>query len=89
LSFAQYAIQPFFSTDCQLPDSALRLLAAVAICFLIALNCFDVSGAAKIQNVFSFAKLTVLAIIIIAGFIALIKGFLFTVQLNYRLYNAP
>ncbi|XP_035902833.1 Y+L amino acid transporter 2 [Anopheles stephensi] len=66
LTFAQYAVRPFFE-DCEAPESAVRLLAAVCLCFLTAINCISTKWAMKIQDVFTIAKLTALVSIILAG----------------------
>ncbi|XP_050100231.1 Y+L amino acid transporter 2 [Anopheles aquasalis] len=66
LTFAQYAVRPFFE-DCAAPESAVRLLAAVCLCFLTAINCISTKWAMKIQDVFTIAKLTALVSIILAG----------------------
>ncbi|XP_053671690.1 Y+L amino acid transporter 2 [Anopheles nili] len=66
LTFAQYAVRPFFE-DCEAPESAVRLLAAVCLCFLTAINCISTKWAMKIQDVFTIAKLTALVSIIVAG----------------------
>ncbi|XP_014217404.1 Y+L amino acid transporter 2 [Copidosoma floridanum] len=66
LTFAKYVLQPFFP-DCPIPDESVRLLAAVTICFLTYINCHDVKETTKMQNVFMFAKVGALVIIILAG----------------------
>lgn len=66
LTFAQYAVKPFFP-ECDAPDNSVRLLAAVCLCFLTAINCISTKWAMKIQNVFTMAKLTALVSIIVAG----------------------
>lgn len=66
LTFAQYAVKPFFP-ECEPPENAVRLLGAVCLCFLTAINCISTKLAMKIQNVFTLAKLTALISIIVAG----------------------
>ncbi|KAL0271841.1 UNVERIFIED_CONTAM: hypothetical protein PYX00_008808 [Menopon gallinae] len=73
LTFASYVITPFFP-GCPIPDAASRLLAAAAICFLSFLNCYDVRLTTRLQNVFMFAKIGALVIIILAGFLQLVLG---------------
>ncbi|XP_063226907.1 Y+L amino acid transporter 2 isoform X2 [Bacillus rossius redtenbacheri] len=73
LTFANYVIQPFFP-NCPNPDSAVRLIAAVTICFLTFMNCYDVRQTTKMQNVFMFTKILALVLIIIAGFSYLFLG---------------
>lgn len=59
-------MKPFFP-ECDPPDNAARLLAAVCLCFLTAINCISTKWAMKIQDVFTLAKLTALISIILAG----------------------
>ncbi|XP_055587853.1 Y+L amino acid transporter 2 [Uranotaenia lowii] len=66
LTFAEYALKPFFP-DCDPPKDAARLLASVCLCFLTAINCISTKWAMKIQDVFTLAKLTALISIILAG----------------------
>ena len=73
LTFAVYATKPFFP-ECDPPDEAVRLLAAVCICVLTFVNSWDVTWATRVQDVFTFAKLSALIMIIITGFIQLGKG---------------
>jgi len=73
ITFALYVLQPVFP-DCKSPDDAVRLLAAVAIVFIGAINCLSVKWAAKVQNVFTVAKVLALVIIIIVGLVALGQG---------------
>ncbi|KAK3578466.1 hypothetical protein CHS0354_038556 [Potamilus streckersoni] len=73
LTFANYALQPIFST-CDPPDTATRLLAALCISSLTAINIYSVRAATRIQDVFTFAKLLALSIIIITGLILIGKG---------------
>ncbi|KAG7211244.1 hypothetical protein KM043_010557 [Ampulex compressa] len=73
LTFAQYVLQPFFPS-CTIPDDAERLIAAVTICLLTFVNCYDVKETSKMQNVFMFAKIAALVIIIITGLVWLALG---------------
>lgn len=66
LTFAQYAVKPFY-LDCAVPENAVRLLAAVCLCLLTAVNCASVRWAMRIQGVFTAAKLLALVAIVIAG----------------------
>lgn len=76
LTFAKYVIQPFFP-DCELPDIAVRFIAAVVICFFTFMNCYDVKLTSNIQNTFMFGKVAALVIIIIAGI-----GYIFVSETN-------
>lgn len=66
LTFAQYAAKPFFAS-CDPPDGAVRLLAAVCLCLLTAINCMSTKVTMKIQDIFTAAKLLALISIIVAG----------------------
>ncbi|CAL4121883.1 unnamed protein product, partial [Meganyctiphanes norvegica] len=70
LTFSVYVMQPFFP-DCEHPDASARLLAAVCILVLTFVNCWNVKWATRVQDVFTFAKLLALFIIIITGFVQL------------------
>lgn len=78
LTFAQYAVKPFFP-DCDISPSpiAVKLLAAVCLCVLTAINCLSVKWAMKIQDVFTGAKLLALVSIILAGIYYMITGKLY------------
>uniref|UniRef100_A0A0R3RJK1 Large neutral amino acids transporter small subunit 1 n=1 Tax=Elaeophora elaphi TaxID=1147741 RepID=A0A0R3RJK1_9BILA len=73
LTFAQYTLQPFFK-NCELPDNAVRLLAACIICLLTFINCCSVKWSMRIQNIFSLAKVASLCVIIVTGIFWLCLG---------------
>ncbi|KAI0238479.1 Large neutral amino acids transporter small subunit 2 [Lamellibrachia satsuma] len=73
LTFANYALQPFFPT-CHPPVLAIKLLAAVCISILIFVNVTSVRWATRIQDIFTVAKLLALIIIIMTGLILIIMG---------------
>ncbi|KAG0719517.1 Y+L amino acid transporter 2 [Chionoecetes opilio] len=73
LAFAKYVIQPFFP-NCDVPDNAVRLIAALAICSLTALNCWNVRVTTKLQDFFMITKIGALLIVIIAGLVYLAMG---------------
>ncbi|XP_066249312.1 large neutral amino acids transporter small subunit 1 [Euwallacea similis] len=73
LTFSQYVMKPMF-VDCEPPDNAARLLAVCCICILTFVNCYDVRWATRVQDVFTYAKLVALFIIIAAGIYQLYKG---------------
>lgn len=66
ITFAEYAIKPFFP-DSEIPFLAARLLAATCLCALTAINCMSVNWAMQVQTYFTAAKLFVLFGIIAVG----------------------
>ncbi|XP_018025153.1 Y+L amino acid transporter 2-like [Hyalella azteca] len=73
LTFANYVLQPFFP-GCEMPDNAIRLIAALAICLLTFINSWNVRITTKLQDVFMVTKIAALLMIIVAGMIHLGKG---------------
>lgn len=73
LTFSVYVLKPFFP-DCQPPDDAARMLAVCCICVLTFVNCYDVKWATRVQDIFTYAKLLALVIIIAAGGVQLYNG---------------
>ncbi|XP_063707414.1 Y+L amino acid transporter 2-like [Culicoides brevitarsis] len=73
LTFSVYVLKPFFP-DCQPPDDAARILAFCCICILTFINCWDVKWATAVQDLFTWAKLFALFIIIVTGLYFLFTG---------------
>nr|XP_023027382.1 large neutral amino acids transporter small subunit 2 [Leptinotarsa decemlineata] len=73
LTFAEYAAKPFFR-ECRPPENSIRLLAAVCLCLLTAINCWSVRWAMRIQSIFTASKLFALGIIVLAGIYQLASG---------------
>ncbi|XP_059083557.1 Y+L amino acid transporter 2-like isoform X6 [Tigriopus californicus] len=73
LTFAKYMAKPFFP-DCEPPDESVRMLAAICICLLTFVNCWEVKWATFVQDIFTYAKLLALFIIILTGFYQLSQG---------------
>lgn len=73
LTFSVYVMKPFFP-DCQPPDDAARLLAVCCIVVLTFVNCWDVKWATRVQDVFTYAKLLALFVIIATGAWQLYNG---------------
>ncbi|CAH8588318.1 unnamed protein product [Schistosoma margrebowiei] len=68
MTFAKYIAQPIFP-DCDQPEVAVRLLAAVCIILLSFINAFSVRMSTFVQDIFTYAKVAALIMIIITGFV--------------------
>ncbi|OWR44558.1 large neutral amino acids transporter small subunit 2 [Danaus plexippus] len=73
ITFGQYVVKPFFP-DCEPPENAVKLLAAVCLCILTAINCISVRWTMRIQDVFTSSKLLALVVIIISGIYYIASG---------------
>jgi len=73
LTFAYYVIEPLFP-GCEQPNSSVVLLAVVCITILTFVNCFDVKWATRVQDIFTYAKVLALILIIITGFVQIGLG---------------
>ncbi|XP_017032993.1 large neutral amino acids transporter small subunit 1 [Drosophila kikkawai] len=73
LTFAHYAAKPFFE-DCDPPENAVKLLAAICLTLLTAINCLSVKVSMKVQDVFTVGKLLALIMIILAGLYYMATG---------------
>ncbi|XP_068134358.1 cystine/glutamate transporter-like [Hyperolius riggenbachi] len=73
LAFGRYLIEPLFA-PCSAPGLVVKLISAVGIAFIIALNCWSVSWSANLQITFTVLKLAAIALIIVPGIKALAEG---------------
>jgi len=73
LTFSKYAIKLFFP-ECNPPDESVRMLAACCICILTFINCWEVKWATFVQDIFTYAKLLALFVIIATGIVQLGNG---------------
>ncbi|VDQ00314.1 unnamed protein product [Trichobilharzia regenti] len=68
MTFAKYIAQPIFPT-CDQPEIAVRLLATICIVLLSFVNAFSVRLSTFVQDIFTYAKLAALVMIIITGLV--------------------
>lgn len=68
LTFAEYAAKPFFP-NCDIPQDIVKLLAALCLCLLTAINCMSTKLSMKVQDIFTAGKLIALVSIIVMGVI--------------------
>ncbi|XP_026811401.1 Y+L amino acid transporter 2 [Rhopalosiphum maidis] len=73
LTFSLYVLKPMY-TDCDPPEESTRLLAACCIVLLTFINCWDVKWATRVQDIFTYAKLLALMVIITTGIYQLYAG---------------
>jgi len=73
LTFAKYSVKLLFP-ECEPPDESVRILAAVCICLLAFVNCWEVKWATAVQDIFTYAKLLALFIIMATGIVQLGRG---------------
>ncbi|XP_058136098.1 B(0,+)-type amino acid transporter 1 [Dasypus novemcinctus] len=73
LSFSEYVAAPFYS-GCNPPAVVVKCLAAAAILVIVTVNALSVRLGSYVQNVFTAAKLIIVAIIIISGIVLLAQG---------------
>uniref|UniRef100_A0A8B9QEZ7 b(0,+)-type amino acid transporter 1 n=1 Tax=Apteryx owenii TaxID=8824 RepID=A0A8B9QEZ7_APTOW len=73
LSFAEYAVAPFYP-GCSSPQIVIKFTAAACILLLTIINCLNVRLATSIMNIFTAAKLLALLVIVLGGLVLLAKG---------------
>uniref|UniRef100_A0A8C9FJL3 b(0,+)-type amino acid transporter 1 n=1 Tax=Pavo cristatus TaxID=9049 RepID=A0A8C9FJL3_PAVCR len=73
LSFAEYAVAPFYP-GCSSPQVVVKCTAAACILVLTIINCLNVRLAMSVMNVFTAAKLLALLVIVVGGLVLLAKG---------------
>eukprot|EP00057_Strongylocentrotus_purpuratus_P031524 XP_784877.1 PREDICTED: b(0,+)-type amino acid transporter 1 [Strongylocentrotus purpuratus] len=75
LTFGQYMVAPFYTgEECGPPDSIAKLLAGCCIVLLAIINCYSLKAAARVQIIFTVAKILALIVIIILGFVEIAQG---------------
>ncbi|XP_055719446.1 b(0,+)-type amino acid transporter 1-like isoform X2 [Salvelinus fontinalis] len=73
LSFAEYAVAPFYQ-DCSPPQLIVKCAAVAAIMVVAMANILNVRLAMRIQVVFLVAKLFALTVIVIGGIVIIAQG---------------
>ncbi|KAF7233581.1 hypothetical protein EG68_10521 [Paragonimus skrjabini miyazakii] len=73
LIFAEYLLRPFFFT-CDIPKSALQLVALLALMTLCFINCYRVTWSTKLSIVFTTCKVAALLLIVGFGTYYLARG---------------
>ncbi|CAG9765135.1 unnamed protein product [Ceutorhynchus assimilis] len=73
LSFGKYAVEAFV-TECEPPEIVVKMVALLAMVVILYVNCYSVSLATSVQNVFTAAKLVAVLIVVIGGAYKMIEG---------------
>ncbi|MBN3306324.1 XCT protein, partial [Amia calva] len=73
LAFGCYVVEPLFA-PCPAPMALTRLVSLLGVTFVVAINCWSVSWASRIQITLTFLKMATLLLIIIPGITVLAKG---------------
>ncbi|XP_051745975.1 cystine/glutamate transporter [Ctenopharyngodon idella] len=73
LAFGRYVVEPFF-LPCVAPTALVKIVSMLGVTFVVAVNCWSVSMAARTQVSLTFIKMFALILIIIPGIMALANG---------------
>nr|XP_023023095.1 b(0,+)-type amino acid transporter 1 [Leptinotarsa decemlineata] len=73
LSFGKYAVEAFV-TECEPPEIVVKMVALLAIVVILYINCYSVSLATSVQNVFTAAKLVAVLIVVLGGAYKMFEG---------------
>ncbi|XP_033638352.1 b(0,+)-type amino acid transporter 1-like [Asterias rubens] len=74
LTFGYYVAEYITTGSCPPADLAVKLFAMLALMMVVFINCMSVQAANSLQILFSVSKILVLTLIIITGFIMILKG---------------
>ncbi|KAI5244423.1 B(0,+)-Type Amino Acid Transporter 1 [Manis pentadactyla] len=74
LSFAEYAVAPFFPGCSSLPQAVLKSVAAICILLLVLVNCWSSRLATMLMNVCTVAKVFSMLLIMAGGAMVLGQG---------------
>lgn len=73
LMFGRYVLKPFFP-DCEIPSTAILLVATTVTIFLTFINCLSVKISARGQTFMTTISKSTLAIISVSGIVWLLRG---------------
>ncbi|XP_039288487.1 b(0,+)-type amino acid transporter 1-like isoform X2 [Nilaparvata lugens] len=73
LSFAKYVVEAFV-TECEPPETVVKMVAILSIMVILFINCYSVNLATGVQNAFTAAKLVAILIVICGGGYKLFQG---------------
>ncbi|KAK7129838.1 hypothetical protein R3I94_009243 [Phoxinus phoxinus] len=73
LAFGRYVVEPFF-LPCAAPTALVKIVSVLGVTFVVAVNCWSVTLAARTQISLTFVKMFALILIIIPGIMALANG---------------
>ncbi|KAM7541642.1 hypothetical protein Aperf_G00000032421 [Anoplocephala perfoliata] len=68
MTFAKYILQPIFP-DCGQPDMVVRMLGAACLLLITYVNCYSTRLSTRVQDIFTYAKVLAIVMIIITGFV--------------------